>query len=490
MPLGLSRIRRRPQHRPRRRWNAWLRVAWAIPLAVFVLQGDQATRVEKKPDIILIVVDALRADYLGCNGFQGEISPAMDRLALESVIYDNAVAPAPWTKPSVASLFTALDPLTHGVVSEVPVRHMIDGLPQAAWTLAEALEGLGYETAARVANPLIKALGLDQGFEHFRRGQDAHQMIQEIKVWLKNRRQNSMAQRPLFLYLHFVDVHGPYNSNAELLEKFSQSPSLGDDRLLTQEEHKALGYLGGRTPWKNLEQGKHLKSWRAAYAGGVRLFDDQLGPFLNWLRDSERLNQSVLVLTSDHGEDLLEHGRWDHGAGLFQHSIRIPLMIRLPGAKEGGRRDDRMTGLLDIMPTLLHLAGLQHIPEELEGQVLLDSKGRGPTETQAWSYSGAVSQNPPVFSIQDRTHKLIWEFPEGSMRLYHLLDDPAEKVDLASGEPWPSPPDSSRGAVERKMAQTLAARIKRLRARALLPKTEMELDTDTMDKLKSLGYVQ
>ena len=126
-----------------------------------------------------------------------------------------------------------------------------------------------------------------------------------------------------------MDVHGPYNSTPELIEEFSQSPSLGEDRLLTEREHKAIGYLGKRTPWRDSEQGKHLKNWRAAYASGVRLFDDQLGPFLSWLRNSERLKKSVLVFTSDHGEDLLEHGRWNHGyaPSLFQHSIKIPLMI-------------------------------------------------------------------------------------------------------------------------------------------------------------------
>ncbi len=491
MPLRLSRIPRRLGRGPRRRWSAWLRVAWAIPLALFVLHGCQRPE-DVEPDIIVILVDTLRADYLGCYGFQGEISPAMDRLALESIVYDNAVAPAPWTKPSVASLFTSLDPLTHRVRLVVPVHQVIDALPKEAWTLAEALEALGYETAAWVANPLIKVRkwGFDQGFEHFHRGKNAGQMIRKIRTWLENRAQNPTVQRPLFLYLHFMDVHGPYNSNAELLKEFSRSPSLGDDRLLTAQEHKALGYLGNRTPWRDLEQGKRLNSWKAAYASGVRLFDDQLGPFLNWLRNSGRLNQSVLLLTSDHGEDFLEHGRWDHGTGLFQHSIEIPLMIRLPEAREGGRRDNRMTGLLDVMPTLLHLAGLRHIPEELEGQALLDSTGREPAETQAWSYSGAVTNNPRLFSIQDRKYKLIWEFPEGAMRLHHLLDDPAERVNLASGEPWPSLPDSSRGAVERKMAQILADRIKRLRAGPSLAKTEVELDSKTADELKSLGYVQ
>ncbi len=235
-----------------------------------------------------------------------------------------------------------------------------------------------------------------------------------------------------------------------------------------------------------------MKNWRAAYASGVRLFDDQLGSFLSWLGNSERLKKSVLVFTSDHGEDLLEHGRWNHGyaPSLFQHSIKIPLMIRLPGAEGGGRRDDRMTGLLDVMPTLLSLAGQRSIPEELEGHVLLDSQGRGSTNPPSWSFSGAVADNPDMASIQDRDYKLIWEFPQGPMRLYDLRDDPDEKVDLASSEPGQRSANSSLSEVQRKMARALADRIRRLRSRPSLLKAQAELDPETAERLKSLGYLQ
>ncbi len=451
---------------------------------------------EEKPDIILILVDALRADYLGCYGFQGEISPAIDRLALESIVYDNAIAPSPWTKPSVASLFTSLDPITHRVVAHgkrrfwkgVPESQKTDALPNEAWTLAEALKRLGYETAAWVTNPWINKpqWGFDQGFDHFHdsRSKSAPRMIPEIQEWLKNRAEGPKVNRPLFLYLHFMDVHGPYHSTPELIEELSQSPSLGEDRLLTAREHKAIRYLGNRTPWRDSAKGKRLKNWRAAYASGVRLFNDQLGPFLSGLRDTERLDKSVLVLTSDHGEDLLEHGRWDHGyaPSLFQHSIKIPMMIRLPGAKGGGRRDDTMTGLLDIMPTLLHLAGQRSMPQELEGHVLLDSEGRGSAPPPAWSFSGAVADNPRMVSIQDRDYKLIWEFPHGPKRLYDLRDDADEKVNLFS--------NPSFSEVKRKMAQTLADRIQKLRSRPSLLKVQADLDADSMERLKSLGYVE
>ena len=473
-------------------------------LAVFLMQAcEWLQRVEEKPDIIVILVDALRADYLGCYGFQGEISPAIDRLALESVVYDNAIAPSPWTKPSVASLFTSLDPITHRVVThgkhfwkEVPTSQKTDVLPTGARTLAEALAELGYETAAWVTNPWINESqwGFDQGFDYFYdyHWKNAQGIIPEIQEWLEERAEAREADRPLFLYLHFMDVHGPYESTPKLIKNLSQSPSLGEDRLLTEHEHTAIDYLGDHTPWRDLEQGKQLRSWRAAYASGVRLFDDQLGLFLNWLRHSEQLKKSVLVFTSDHGEDLLEHGRWNHGyaPSLFQHSIKIPLMIRLPGAKGAGRRDDRMTSLFDVMPTLLRLAGQQKLPEDLEGRVLLDSKGQGSGTPPAWSFSGAVADNPRMVSMQDRDYKLIWEFPRGSMRLYALWDDPDEKVNLASSEPGQRSANSSMSEVKRNMAQTLATRIRGLRAGPSLLQTQVSMDSDTVEKLKSLGYLQ
>ncbi len=420
------------------------------------------------------------------------------------MVYDNAIAPSPWTKPSVASLFTSLDPITHRVVThethfwkEVPTSRKTDVLPTGARTLAEALQELGYETAAWVTNPWINESqwGFDQGFDYFydHHWKSARRIIPEIQQWLEQRAEGREADRPLFLYLHFMDVHGPYNSTPKLIENLSQSPSLGEDRLLTAHEHRAIGYLGDRTPWRDLEQGKQLRSWRAAYASGVRLFDDQLSLFLNWLRNSGQLKKSVLVFTSDHGEDLLEHDRWNHGyaPSLFQHSIKIPLMIRLPGAQGAGRRDDRMTSLFDVMPTLLRLVGRQKLPEDLEGKALLDSKGQGSANPPAWSFSGAVADNPRMVSMQDRDYKLIWEFPRGSMRLYALRDDPDEKVNLASSEPGQQRSTNSvMEEVKREMAQTLAARIRGLRARPSLLKTQVSMDSDTVEKLKSLGYLQ
>ncbi|MCP4036968.1 MAG: sulfatase-like hydrolase/transferase, partial [bacterium] len=232
------------------------RIAIATLLALIVSSCREADPQITGPNVILIVVDSLRADYLGTHGFAGDVSPAIDQLASESIVYENAVAPSPWTKPSVASLLTGLDPLTHRVVdhndmfwSSVDASHKADALPEQAYTLTEALRDHGYETAAWVTNPWLNraSLGFTQGFDHFwSESGNADEVFQHVEQWLETRN----TSRPAFLYLHLMDVHGPYQSTAELLAEFGASASLGKDRRLTSAEHKAIGYLGSKSPWR------------------------------------------------------------------------------------------------------------------------------------------------------------------------------------------------------------------------------------------------
>jgi len=479
------------------------RARWLLAIGLLFLQGCGWFRpAEQRPDIILILADALRADYLGCYGFEGDVSPTLDRLAAESIVYDNAIAPAPWTKPSVASLFTSLDPLRHRVVDQagrfwrtVPASQKTDALPPGAWTLAEALRESGYETAAWVMNPWIDGpeMGFQQGFEHFHgrngRVRKAHEILPEVREWLEERK-GGAGRRPYFLYLHFMDTHDPYQYRRKYVEEFSKSPSLGDDRPLGEDEREGIGYLGAANPFKDPGRGKRLGDWRALYASGVRLFDDHVGPFLRWLRDSGRLDRTVLVFTSDHGEDLLEHGRWRHGYSptLFQHSIRIPLAIRLPGAKGGGRRDERMAGLLDLMPTLLRLARLPEA-KGIDGHALLDSEGRATAAASAWAFSGAAADDPRLMSIQSRDYKLIWQFPGGARSFFDLRHDPGESRNLSASVPGASAADASVAEMERRMARRLSNRVQRLQAGPALLNAPVDLDPDEVERLRALGYL-
>ncbi len=459
----------------------------------------------QRPDIIFILADTLRADYLGCYGFQGDTAPTINALAEESVVFENAIAPAPWTKPSIASLFTSLDPLTHRVMDHenhfhrswenwpnVPDDRSLrtDALAEEAWTLAEALKEQGYVTAAWVANKWVNSeWGFAQGFDHF---DDFDHLERPVEItaglmgasaqdWLREFRKGEEADKPYFLYLHFMDIHGPYQTTDELVEEFAQSPSIGDDKILTEHEIAQISYLGELVPWKDEERGRHLQNWRAAYAAGIRLFDDRLRPLLDWLRTSDRWDRTVVVFASDHGEELLDHGGWNHGNELYTHTTRTPLMIRLPRGAGGGRRDSTMASLLDLMPTLLSLAGQVQRPEALEGRVLLNIDGAEADPAPQWAFSGAVARGPRITSIQDQNYKLVWEFPNRAWGLFDLKSDPAESVNLVG---------KAEGEVELRMTEALTDRLDRLNEKETLLHSTIEMDPETTKRLKSLGYIQ
>jgi hypothetical protein len=342
-------------------WVEDVNVAWGEPQ----VENRTLAPAPPRPSIVLVLVDTLRRDYLGFHGFDGPISPNLDRLARESVVFDNAFTQAPWTKPSVASLFTSLHPDTHGLDNHEGLfgprqnQALTTGvLPAEAVTLAEALKGAGYRTAAFVANPWIHGrYGFEQGF-------DSYEVVETLPGILERARGfvRKDEGRPFFLYLHFMDVHGPYDAPEEDFQAMGTSPSLA---VRTEPPAGVLGklppYLAG-IPWfgdeefQNRTFGEVISfrltrslTVRARYAANVLDFDRRIAPFLNDVRNSELDQNTILVLTSDHGEELLEHGGWDHGFNLYEHQIRVPLLIRTTGARDRARVT-RAANLVDVMP--------------------------------------------------------------------------------------------------------------------------------------------
>ncbi len=443
-----------------------------------------------RPSILLLVVDTLRADYLGVYGFQGDISPTIDNFANESVLFKNNFSPAPWTKPAVASLMTSLEPQVHGLTNHKgffwggkseSLRQGI--LPQEARTLAESLQASGYTTAAFVANPwLKKTFGFQQGFELY---DDSHaanttrgaRLFSDALSWLEKDRPKD---RPFFLYLHVMDVHGPYQAPARYVRQVAGSPDLGEDRLLTPVELRTIPAYLRRAPWFGTPRSGRLKTWRTAYAGGVRYFDAQLQEFLDRLRESGILEEIVFVLTSDHGEQLLEHGGWDHGDSLYEHELRIPLLVRLPKAQSGGSRPDEVTSLLDIMPTLLELAKAGS-PPGLQGQSLVPILEQDPAAFPSRNViATATKRRPSLFSIQDAALKLIVDGKTGKSEFYDLGADPGERSNLVL-----SKPDLAR-ELRKRLEQHLAESARH----PGLAKESSAVSKELEDNLKSLGYLE
>jgi arylsulfatase A-like enzyme len=434
------------------------------------------------PSFILVLVDTLRADHLGSYGFDGEISPNLDRLADQSFVFTNAFAPAPWTKPSVASLFTSLYPEIHGITDHdghywaLPENGAAASrLPSEAVTLAEVLRAGGYRTAAFVANPWLGSRhGFDQGFELYVRGERTRILLQRARAWLKG----LAAEQRYFLYLHLMDVHAPYDAPEPDYDALRPSPSLGADRRLSQQEHDAIPFhqpeghsLNGPDRWR-------LKAWRAHYAAGVRALDRRLAVFLERLRRSARLDDAVLVITSDHGEELLEHGGWNHGATLFEEQLHVPLLVRPPGGTAGPRRIDGFVTLLDLMPTLVDLAQLE-APPGLQGRPIPSLTGDREPRRDPLSYASTTVDRPGRYSARSARFKLILDEADEPM-LFDLEADPGETQNLAASQP-------------KKMAHMrdlLLRHVARMKQRGGLRRETTGLSDDQREQLRVLGYVQ
>jgi arylsulfatase A-like enzyme len=485
--------------------------AWGDPSIASAAPREAGTR----SSIVLVVVDTLRRDYLGFHGFRGSISPNLDWLARESVELDNTFTQAPWTKPSIASLFTSLYPDVHGLNNHEGLfgRRATDALttgvlPPQAVTIAEALRDAGYRTAAFVGNPwLDPRYGFDQGFDRYRMEDKTESLLDDARDWLRN---DASGARPWFLYLHLMDVHGPYDAPEEDFETMSESPSLdvGERSASAVEDASSLPPYLMKIPWftdddlRGRGGGGAVSGWgelvrfrlghshtlRARYAANVRDFDRRIGPFLNELRSSAWNDRTIVVLTSDHGEELLEHGGWDHGFTLFDDQIRVPLLVRLPGARGAGRHLFRSADLIDVMPTLLSAVGVD-VPSGAQGRdlsspLLHEGTGderigsRSGTPPPFTTISTATKHREGVYAVRTERYKLIFDSESGFASLFDLADDPGEHRDLSSRDE----------EQVRELERLLSRHLVESRARALSPGTAPVPDA-LRKRLESLGYV-
>jgi len=311
----------------------------------------------RRPDLLIYLVDALRRDGLGCYGNPRPVSPHLDRLAADGVLFEDAVAQSAWTRTSVASLFTGLDPSSHRVLTNK------DALADGAETLAERLRAGGYRTIAIVANGNVgRRLGFHQGFEVMwqRLGGPTHAagaIGAELLRWLDA---TAGDPRPYFAYVHVVEPHAPYQPREPFRSRFAPGAPAG---------------LGSRRSLKELElaQGPHpthlREQLRALYDAEVAAADAAFGALRAGLERRGRWASTAVVVLADHGEEFFEHGRWEHGNALHEESLAIPLLLRDPGLA-GGRRVARLARQVDVLPTMLDAAGLQP-PAGVEGESLL-----------------------------------------------------------------------------------------------------------------------
>lgn len=440
-------------------------------------RGD--SRHSRIPSVILILVDTLRADHVSCYSRPGSMTPHIDRLAEDSVLFTNAYTQAPWTLPAMASLMTSLYPSSHGAIHGLNAKDGPDRLLENALTMAEYLRQKGYYTAGFVTNVLVSDdFGFGQGFdayyylEHpiinrfslFMWLREAHIYFifsTHVKAGALTRRALAWAAEnthaPFFLYLHYFDPHRAYlNRPGKLIS--------GTDTSYRQELTK-----------------KNKDAYLRSYSGEIAYTDASIGEFLRGLREAGLYDNSLIIFTSDHGEEFAEHGGWDHGRTLYEEQLRVPLMIKLPKASKG-ITDRRLVRLVDVFPTLLNILG-EESPSVLEGQPVIDSSGK-PVGDVSFVFSERLGGAEGEQALREDRWKLILSHEtkdpgKSAYELYDLENDPAERRDLSS---------AGRGIAEG--LRTKLEEVSQYARKRSLHRGKALVGKDVLDQLKTLGYVQ
>jgi len=389
-----------------------------IVIMVAVLAGCGERDLPERPNLVVIVIDTLRSDRLVAHGAKMQVTPCLNRLAEEGFSFGNALAPSSWTKPSVASLFTGLYPGQHGALGSLHFNRNLIQLDEDFVTLAERLKSEGYRTAAFVTNPhLLPYYHFDQGFEEYLQpAGTADRLFLHGSQWLEKLRLAHAVNpsAPFFLYLHAVDPHSPYSPPERYRRLFlGRSPGPGADAPLTRKGEflEILLWLDQFKFWEPEEAGQkftfdyeaecldfrkaqieqhmpfeelsrvyldfygkedpqlrqRIEHLTALYNAEAAFADETLRIFLKQLELRGLLDNTVVVVTSDHGEALLEHDTWGHGHNVYHEAIHVPFIFRIP-SREGvvkGRCDDPVS-LVDLYPTAMDLLGLSR-PAGLSG---------------------------------------------------------------------------------------------------------------------------
>ncbi|MBM3985713.1 MAG: sulfatase, partial [Planctomycetes bacterium] len=319
------------------------------------------------PTVVLISLDTLRPERLGVYGNDRDVSPHVDRLAVDGVVFGQALANSPYTLPSHMSMLTGLDPVAHGVK-----RHG-DVLSSRVTTLAESLRRAGFQCGAFTDGGYVSAsYGFSQGFHVFDDRRDTRKegavngmrrILPRALTWL-----NAQDDEPLFLFLHSFDAHAPFQEgDEEVRDAFRAREALDGPQ---DHELFRLNWLYQMKALRIPEYGR-MSELLNDYDAGVHDADAGVGGVLDWLERTGRLEGALIIVTSDHGESFADHGiHVGHGIGLTDDEIRIPLVVKLPGDEGAGLRVSVPVDLTDLAPTVLEALQLP-MPPEVQGESLL-----------------------------------------------------------------------------------------------------------------------
>jgi arylsulfatase A-like enzyme len=424
------------------------------------------------PNFVLIVIDTLRADRLGFAGHES-VMPTFDRLRSESTYFPNALSTSSWTLPATASLFLSQYPSQHGVTAWAS--HLAD----EPTTLVEVLRSAGYRTAGWSANRLItEKRGFRRGFDTFELVSHpqwkfgtpsqspyafafAEDLISKALAWLEES-STAEGEDPFFLYLHFMEPHSPYLC----------PPAAGDEcrkAAMNLNRHLAVAM------W-NFD-GEEASLISGLYNSDLRRMDAALDQLYRALAEGGFLENTWLILTSDHGEMLGEHDLYIHGNALYEETLRVPLIIRPPNPREA--IESTPVSLIDIAPTILEAAGIEP-PTPFKGRSLYPALEARPLHPRP-----ILGELLPVRDEKNRHYRHLLSVTSGSTKLVLGVDGVLERFDLSEdpGEEVPLPAEMSE--LEARLSEA-GVDFRHLEA---LGASVPELSPDVIEELRGLGYI-
>ncbi|UCC67082.1 MAG: sulfatase, partial [Armatimonadota bacterium] len=384
------------------------------------------------PNLLICVIDAARADHLGCYGYPRPTTPNMDRLAEESLLFENHFTQATETKLSTASLLTSQYVDSHLAFGDRP-------LPKSAFTMADGLRGAGFKTLLFSSNlQASPAYGIGTDFQEVRwvpdlqaatqPGETAHSpevLLRVFRAWL-----DGADDSRFFAYMHLLPPHIPYEAPDSMAELFADEPP----GYLPENYHRGR-YDFPIEPEEDEPEPPPLPEWINLYDANLRYADWAVGKLCRLLEESDRLDNTILVITSDHGEAFGEHGFIWHAAEVHDEASRIPLLIRLPKGDRRGRVS-ALTQTIDLLPTLFELLQVPYPEDRVQGRSLgplIDGKSDKVHEfvfTRARGHEGKDK-----YMIRGEQRALLL-FANGEWRaLYDLAADPEQRDNIIEGQP-------------------------------------------------------
>jgi arylsulfatase A-like enzyme len=514
--------------RPRDRWvRAGALMTLALVLLIFVhYPPSPAKPAEAKPkaapvadptrpDVVLVSIDTLRADHLGAYGRSPTITPEMDRVAREGVVFTRGLAASPWTTPSVASILTGLPTTRHGAGLPLSAgftfrRSPLDG---RFTTLAQRFAAAGYRTRAVVANAFLHPeSGMAHGFEQFATPSGGAIMagfMRDLPLtrlivaltppvkWGDYRAQGltdaalgwlgESDPRPLFLWVHYIDPHTPYRADparldpAALAETIHQAhPPLREDGTVVGDVFAATDLVRSGSLWLGPRDRERLRQY---YAGAVAYTDTHVGRLFEALRAHRAKRPVVAALTADHGEEFWDHGHFEHGHDYYREVTWVPLVFWGAGAAPAGQKVGTVVGLVDIAPTLIDLAGLPPMvpqsPDEGRSLAGLWSVGGGTATPAAPArFSGGNLYGLPAVLVEHGPWRFLLR-ANGVQELYDVTRDPQERHNVVFEHP-------ELAERYRKVLEPQLARLMHTGDGAQAAKESPE----QLEALRALGYVR